>query len=366
MKFAIALNMDRFSDDVSMTVVWDRVLEMVTMAEEGGFDIAWTGEHHTIEVTIAPNPFQVLSHWAAITKRIRLGTGVLSAPYWHPLRLAGEAALCDLISSGRLELGIGRGAYQYEFDRMKPGTRQQEGVGYMKEIIAAVRELWKGDYAHDGHYWQFPTATSVPKPLQLPHPKLWCAARDPGSFEWAIENGMNIMATPLHGPHAEVENLVRRFEQTLKKFPKVPRPQMMMLRRSCVYERASDWETPVRHLTNYGRYFENLMKNIGTVTNGFAEPVSFETVANKTDYDQTALRENMMFGTPEEVVAKLERYEALGIDIFLYGAFFGLPYEFAKRSLRLFIDEVIPHFRDRQAKDLRGSVRNPPSIEQSA
>jgi alkanesulfonate monooxygenase SsuD/methylene tetrahydromethanopterin reductase-like flavin-dependent oxidoreductase (luciferase family) len=366
MQFAIVLNMDRLSDDVPMTVVWDRVLEMVNMAEEGGFDIAWTGEHHTIEVTIAPNPFQVLSHWAAITKRIRLGTGVLSAPYWHPLRLAGEAALCDLISSGRLELGIGRGAYQYEFDRMKPGTRQQEGVAYMKEIIAAVRELWKGDYAHEGHYWQFPTATSVPKPLQMPHPRLWCAARDPGSFDWAVANGMNIMATPLHGPHAEVENLVRRFEQTLEKKTHVLRPQLMMLRRTCVYERESEWETPVRSLTNYGCYFENLMKNIGSVTNGFAEPVSFETVANKTDYDRAALRENMMFGTPDEVVVKLERYDALGIDIFLYGAFFGMPYEFAKRSLKLFIDEVMPRFRQRRVAALQQGGRPTLHKEQHA
>jgi alkanesulfonate monooxygenase SsuD/methylene tetrahydromethanopterin reductase-like flavin-dependent oxidoreductase (luciferase family) len=344
MKFAIVLNMDRLGPGQPMGVVWQRVQELAAMADAGGFDIIWTGEHHTIEVTIAPNPFQVLANWAQIVKHARLGTAVVSAPYWHPIRLAGEAALCDVICGGRLELGIGRGAYQYEFDRMKPGTPQQEGVAYMKELIPAVRGLWQGNFAHEGHYWQFPPTTSVPRPLQDAVP-MWCAARDPGSFDWAVKNGMNIMATPLHGPHAEVENLVQRFRATLQNNPGVARPKLMMLRRVCVYESAGDWDKPVAALVNYGRYFENLMKNMGTVDQGFPEPVSVETIANKGDYDPQALRTNMMFGTPDQVVEKLRAYAALDIDYFLYGAFFGLDYEWVKRSLRLFIDEVMPRMR---------------------
>jgi alkanesulfonate monooxygenase SsuD/methylene tetrahydromethanopterin reductase-like flavin-dependent oxidoreductase (luciferase family) len=344
MKFAIVLNLDRLSDDTPMNTIWDRVLEMLSLAEQGGFDIALTAEHHTIETTIAPNPFQVVANWAAHVKRMRLGSGVLSAAYWHPIRLAGEAALCDVLTGGRLEFGIGRGSYQYEFDRMRPGIDQHEGTGFMKELVPLVQALWKGDVTYEGERWQFPAATSVPKPLQKSGPPIWVAARDPGTFDWAVSQGYNIMATPLHAPHAEVENLMQRFEATVTRYPNQARPKMMMLRRTSVYEDRDGWREPVEALTNYGRYFENLMKNAGGVHNGFPQPVDYAVVANKTDYTPDALRRNMMFGTPEEVIEKLRAYEALSIDYFLYGAFFGQSYERTKRSLELFIRHVMPAF----------------------
>src|SRR5690606_35423977 len=170
MKFAIAVNMERFSPGEDMRTIASRALELVRIAEQGGFEIAFAAEHHTIELTIAPNPFTLLTHWAAHTDRIRLGTATVVAPYWHPIRLAGEAALTDILCDGRLEFGIARGAFQYEFDRMAGGIQQQEGVAYLKEIVPVVKALWAGDYAHDGQYWSFPRSTSVPKPLQKPHP----------------------------------------------------------------------------------------------------------------------------------------------------------------------------------------------------
>src|SRR5690625_364638 len=121
MKFAIILNNERMSPDESVAEAVNRSLELVKIAEKGGFDTAFVGEHHTIELTISPNPFITLSQWVEHTSRIRLGTAVVSAPYWDPIRLAGEASLLDVHSNGRLELGIGRGAYQYEFDRMAHG-----------------------------------------------------------------------------------------------------------------------------------------------------------------------------------------------------------------------------------------------------
>ena len=166
-----------------------------------------------------PNPFTILMHWAAHTSRIRLGTAVVVAPYWHPIRVAGEAALFDLFSDGRLELGLGRGAFQYEFDRMAGGMDQREGGRHLREMLPVLRGLWQGDFAHHGDIWRFPHATSVPKPLQTPHPPIWVAARDPDTFAWAMSSGANIMATPLSRPHAEVGMLGQRFADTLAKLP---------------------------------------------------------------------------------------------------------------------------------------------------
>ena len=114
------------------------------MAEAGGLDAVWAAEHHALEMTIAPNPFQILTWWGEHTSHIRLGVGVVNAAYWHPINLAGEAAFLDLTSSGRLEFGVGSGAYQREFDRMKPGLDQRDSWRYMQEMLPAVQKLWLG------------------------------------------------------------------------------------------------------------------------------------------------------------------------------------------------------------------------------
>ena len=348
MKFSIVVNMDRFDPATEMRDVAGRCLELVRLADQGGFEIAWTAEHHAIEVTIAPNPFTLLTFWGQHTRRIRLGTAVVSAPYWHPLRLAGEAGLADVLLDGRLEIGFGRGAYQYEFDRLAGGMPQGEGGKYLREIIPVVKELWKGDYAHDGELWQFPAVTSVPKPLQKPHPRLWVAARDPDTFDFAVKNGCHVMSTPLQRPHEEVIALCERFEQTVRNNPHVPRPEHLMLRRVCVYDDPDDWEIPIRAAIDFGRHFENLFRNLGSVKNGFPEPVDYEIVADKGNYAPEALHENMIFGTPDQVIEKLERYEVAGVDHFLYGACFGLPHKVAVRSLELFNETVLPHFKSRE------------------
>ena len=352
MKFSIVVNMDRFDPATDMRDVAGRCLELVRLADQGGFEIAWTAEHHAIEVTIAPNPFTLLTCWGQHTRRIRLGTAVVATPYWHPIRLAGEAGLADLLLDGRLEIGFGRGAYQYEFDRMAGGMPQGEGGKYLREIIPVVKELWKGDYAHDGELWQFPAVTSVPKPLQKPHPRLWIAARDPNTFDFAVKNGCNLMSNPLQRPHEEVIALCDRFEQTVRNNPHVPRPEHLMLRQACVYDDPGDWEIPVRAAIDYGRHFENLFRNLGSVKNGFPEPVDYGIVADKGNYAPEALHENMVFGTPDEVIEKLERYEAAGVDHFLYGACFGLPHNVALRSVELFNETVLPHFRSRERAGL--------------
>lgn len=354
MKFAISIYMERFSPDRSMPETMRNVLELVKMADAGGIETAYTAEHHTIECTVSPNPFTVLTWWAQHTDRIRLGTATLVAPYWSPIRLAGEAALCDHLSGGRLDFGIARGAYQYEFDRMANGIPQKEGGSYMRELVPAVQALWMGDYAHDGHYWKFPLATSVPKPLQQPHPPIWIAARDPDTYDWAIGNGFNILSTPLSAPAAEIAVLGEKFRKAVADHPEVPRPRLMMQRRTCVYAKSEDWEEPVRHSIDYGRAFENLMQNVGTVTNGFPEAVSYDVVSNRDSYKPETVRTNLMFGTPDEVIEKLFAYEAAGVDQYCLGMSFNLPFELQKKSLSLFIKEVMPVFQQRE-KDARAT-----------
>ncbi|MCP5151907.1 MAG: LLM class flavin-dependent oxidoreductase [Chromatiales bacterium] len=344
MRFSIAVNMLRTGPDEDMRKVIAETLEMVKLADEGGFEVIWAAEHHCIELTVAPNPFLLLTHWAEHTSRARLGTAVVVAPYWNPIRLAGEAALTDLYTDGRLELGIARGAFQYEFDRMAPGLRQELAGDHVTELVPAVQALWAGDYAHEGKIWRFPKATSVPKPLQRPHPPIWIAARGQDTFDMAVRDGHHIMSTPLGRPFAEIGILADRLADAMSRHPDRPRPRWMVLRRACCYERPEQWSVPIDAALEYSRRFEGLFGNRGTVENGFPRGVSGAEPPTTGDFSPQAMRENLLFGTPEELIEKLEGYRAAGVDQLCYGADFGLEHGFAMRSLARFIERVMPHF----------------------
>jgi alkanesulfonate monooxygenase SsuD/methylene tetrahydromethanopterin reductase-like flavin-dependent oxidoreductase (luciferase family) len=345
-KFQLAINMERISPDIDMRDVQRHTLEMVQMADEGGFHIAWAAEHHALEMTIAPNPFQILTWWAAHTNRIRLGTAVAVAAYWHPISLAGEAALVDLYSNGRLDFGIGSGAYQREFDRMHAGLKQSDAWRYMQEMLPAVKALWQGDYAHEGEFWRFPESTSVPKPVQQPHPPIWVAARAPITYDYAVKQQCNIMSWPLTRPLSEVETYLGRLQTALEENPGNNRPIFATMRHTCVYDNKDDWMVPVEAAMRQLGQFENLFKNAGGVDNGFPAMIDLSTLENRDEYDPKTLHEHLMFGTPDEIVNKLRLYDELGVDQFTYYASLGLGLKEQKRSLALFINEVMPEFAE--------------------
>lgn len=344
MKFQLAINLERMRDDIEMEAVARHTLDMVQMADQGGFHIAWAAEHHALEMTIAPDPFQLLTWWACHTDRVRLGTAVAVAAYWHPIKLASEAAMTDLLSGGRLEFGIGSGAYQREFDRMQPGLKQSDAWRHMQEMIPVVKALWQGDYEHKGEFWSFPLATAVPKPLQTPHPPIWVAARAPITYDYAVKHGLNIMSWPITRPMAEAGLYKARLDEALANNPGKARPIFAMMRHTVVYDRAEDWEVPVRAAQRQLSQFETLFKNLGDVKNGFPKEIDLASLANRGEYDPRMLHDNLMFGTPEQVIAKLKLYRELGVDQFTYYASLGLGLKEQKRSLELFIKEVMPAF----------------------
>ncbi|MCY1304527.1 Luciferase-like monooxygenase [compost metagenome] len=196
----------------------------------------------------------------------------------------------------------------------------------------------------------------MPKPLQQPHPPIWVAARDPGTFDWAIANGASILSTPLSAPEAEIHVLSEKFHKAVADHPEVRRPRFMMQRRTCVYDRPDGWERAVRHSMDYGRAFENLMQNIGTVSEGFPEAVPYEAVKGKDNYNPENIRKNLMFGTPDEAIEKLLVYEAAGVDQYCLGLTFNLPFELQKRTLELFVSEIMPFFAARETEQKRVAV----------
>ena len=342
MKFHIAINLERMNVQTEMAAVRDHVIDMIQMADKAGFEVAWAAEHHALEMTIAPNPFQIMTWWADHTENIRLGCGVANASYWHPINLAGEAAMVDLLSGGRLELGLGSGAYQREFDRMRPGLDQKDSHKYMQEMLPLVRELWQGDVEHNGENWQFPKATSCPKPVQDTVP-MWVAARSPATFDYAVANDCNVMCWPLTMPFAEAEKYKAQLDASIDKAGGWD-GTFALMRHTAVYDNADDRTAVMGAIRNVLGQFGNLMLKKGDVQNGFPDPVPFEELKGNVRVEPTMLEENLMFGDPDTVIEKLHGYEALGVDAFIYYASMGLDMEVQKRSLQLFIDRVMPEF----------------------
>lgn len=347
MRFSLFVHMERWDEQISHRQLFEDLVELTLMAEVGGFSTVWIGEHHAMEYTISPSPMPLLAYLAGRTSTIRLGAGTIIAPFWNPIRAAGECALLDVISNGRMEVGIARGAYQVEFDRIAGGMPAHEGGTHLREIVPAIRELWKGDYAHDGQVWQFPTSTSVPKPVQRPGPPIWVAARGPESHQFAVENGCNVMVTPLMKGDEEVVDLSRKFHDALAKNPEVPRPDLMVLRHTYVHpaDDPDGWRAGARAINRYYRTFDAWAGNRTTPTNGFLEPSPESTFADRPEFELDSLHKTAMIGTPEEVIERIGSYADLGVDEFSFWCDNGMTHEEKKASLKLFINQVIPAFR---------------------
>lgn len=345
MKFSLFLHMERYDDAVSHRRLYEELLQLCDMAEEGGLHKVWIGEHHGMEYTISPNPLPLLAAVAERTKRIKLGAGTLIAPFWHPLRLAGEAALLDVISDGRAEIGLARGAYQFEFDRMLGGVSANDGGKYLREMVPVIRELWAGDYAHDGEIWQFPVSTSVPKPLQAPAPTIWIAARDPESHKFAVANGCSVMATPLFKGDDEVKDLVRKFDEACAASPDVARPELMILQHAYAYEGGEEgWRRPADAISYFFRSFGAWAGNKKPPVNGFHHDVPPADPQKFADIMPDALRKGVMIGTPDEIIARLKGYEAMGVDEYSVWVDSSMTFEEKRDSVRLFIDKIAPAF----------------------
>ena len=251
MRFSLFVHMERVSSDQDQKELYDQFVELAKMADEGGMHAVWTGEHHGMDFTISPNPFLNLIDLARQTKNVRLGTGTVIAPFWHPIRLAGEAAMTDMIVDGRLDLGIARGAYSYEYERMMPGMDAWEAGLRMRELVPAIKGLWKGDYAQEGQFHSFPATTSSPKPVQKDGPPIWIAARDPNSHEFAVSNGCHVQVTPLWQGEAEIIKLMDTFNAACEKFPDARRPNIMLLNHTYIASDAADAQQAAEEINRF-------------------------------------------------------------------------------------------------------------------
>jgi len=343
MKFSLFAHMERLTADQEHTVLHEQFIELCKIADEGGMRAIWTGEHHGMEFTIAPNPFISITDIARHTRHVKLGTGTVIAPFWHPIKLAGEAAMTDLFTGGRLELGIARGAYSYEYERLMPGLDAWEAGQRMRESTVLLRQLWEGDCQHEGEFYQFPTTSSAPKPVQVGGPPIWIAARDPSSHEYAVHNGFNVQVTPLWQGIEEISTLMSRFNEACESYSG-PRPKIMLLHHTYVASDQNDTDVAAKELSRFYNYFGAWFQNKRNVSQGHLEPLTDKELADNQLMAAENMQRDLTIGTSAEVIDRIKRYEDLGFDEYSFWIDSGMSFDRKRASLRRFIEEVMPAF----------------------
>ncbi len=344
MEFSLFAHMERQSAQASQETLQEEFIALCQMADDAGMRAVWTGEHHGMDFTIAPNPLMSLVNLSYHTKNVRLGTGTVIAPFWHPIKLAGEAASADLMTGGRIELGVARGAYSYEYERLVPGMDAWEAGQRMREVTPLLPKLWEGDFAHEGEFFQFPSTTSAPKPAQEGGPPIWIAARDPNSHEFGVHNGFNIQCTPLWQGMEEIETLMGRFNDACDTYDG-PRPKIMLLHHTYVATDADDAGQAAQELSRFYNYFGAWFQNKRPVSQGLIQELSDEEIAGNKMMSPENLARDLTIGTAEQVTDRLKKIEDLGYDEFSFWIDSGMSFERKKASLARFIDDVMPKFR---------------------
>lgn len=198
---------------VSIPTVYERALQRIEIMDRSGYDAVWITEHHFNDYSVCPSIPVMGAFAAARTKRLHIATGVTLAAFYHPLRLAEEVALLDILSGGRVYWGAGRGFDPKEFRTF--GMTEEESYPRFREAVDIIMSAWRNQrLTYHGKYFSIENIELLPKPLQQPHPPMWVAAYSPSAIEWAAEQGYSIMLDP-HSPTSVIGEKMETWRRLL-------------------------------------------------------------------------------------------------------------------------------------------------------
>lgn len=195
--------------------VYARAMDRIEIMDETGYDAVWLAEHHFSGYSVCPSVHLMGMHVASRTKRLRIGTAVTLAAFYHPLRIAEEIALLDILSDGRVNWGAGRGFDPIEMKvfSVDPG----ESTARFREAVEIVLAAWSNDrLTFEGEFHSFQDVDVLPKPKQRPHPPAWVAASSLGAVEWAASRGHSILMDP-HSANSEIARKLAHYGAGLEK-----------------------------------------------------------------------------------------------------------------------------------------------------
>jgi alkanesulfonate monooxygenase SsuD/methylene tetrahydromethanopterin reductase-like flavin-dependent oxidoreductase (luciferase family) len=229
--------------------LYDDAVEQVKAAEAAGFAISWFAEHHFSNYCVCPSPLVMIARLAGETRRIRLGSGVVVVPLYHPVRLVSEIGMVDALTHGRLVLGLGSGYQPYEFERF--GEDLTQATGKLAEFVQILERAFGAEtFSHDGRHWRIPLTHIAARPVNG-LPEIWVAGDDPNLHRLAAAKGYTVMVTPRHFTAELLEKARRRYAETWAAAGRDPeRLRFGVLRHVCVTDDRSEAEAfldNVRH-----------------------------------------------------------------------------------------------------------------------
>jgi len=312
---------------------FEETIEECERAEAAGFDSVWLGEHHN-SVMLYPAPLIGLAAIAGRTRRLRLGTGVLLLPLYHPLAVAEEAAMVDVISGGRLILGVGAGYAPEEFSAF--GVSITERGSRMDEAVPLIHRLWSEEnVTHAGRHYRVTNATVGPRPVQRPRPPIWFA----GWVEPAIRRAGRLGDAWLGGPSAKLDELaacVRLYREARLAAGRGAEASDVALMRYVFVAESLERARAIAGAPFIRSFEATYFRWPHPVVKRPAGPLTIERLAE----------DRIILGDPASCLEQIQRFRtALGLTHLICRISApGIPREAARASLDLFTREVMPAF----------------------
>jgi alkanesulfonate monooxygenase SsuD/methylene tetrahydromethanopterin reductase-like flavin-dependent oxidoreductase (luciferase family) len=341
--------------NVPQAQVFSEFLEEIELAEELGFDAIWLPEHHFSVYGILGDTLTLAAAISQRTKRIKIGTSVVLLPLQHPVRIAEQAALVDMLSEGRLLLGLGRAYQPKEFagfgmDPAESRERFNEGL----EML--IGTFTQDNFSYEGKFWSCNDVTLFPKPVQQPHPPIYMAAVSPPSYQLAAEKGLAILRAPRFTSIETVEEqwaLYGEFMRTAGHDP-MAFDQPLLMQTYVAEDDATAKAEAEEHAMWYHDLFQKVLPGgqDTAVNPGYEFHDTVRKAHARVGYDDLS-NWGSAFGDPENVAERVLTYARHG------GAnhwmaemrFGGLSHDQTMRSMRLFAEEVMPRVRAGLAED---------------
>jgi alkanesulfonate monooxygenase SsuD/methylene tetrahydromethanopterin reductase-like flavin-dependent oxidoreductase (luciferase family) len=321
--------------------IFARGLEQAQAAEALGFRNIWLAEHHFSTYGYLSRPLQLATYIAAKTTTLRVGTAVIVVPLHHPLIIAEEAATLDLLSGGRLDIGLGRGYQRYEFERF--GLKLDSGGERWDESIDILMKAFDGQpFSHEGKLFRIPETSLFPRFVQKPHPPVWVTAQSPYALEAALRRGFNVLTGGFGIPIDRLAEFGQHIKRMTAELKPEQRPHVGVQRAVYVTKDEADAREAAEQARWNMRVTLSLRNNYEQVDRGKAIPVPGKSEPELDDL----LERHLVIGTPDTVIRQIRRIdEAVGITHFNCSFWFGdIEQKRVLRSMELFAREVMPAF----------------------
>ena len=339
MEFSIQLSADYPDKSYGGDAVYADMLNQAELADNFGFDAVSITEHHLMNCLMMPAPLQFAVKIAAHTSRVKIMTSIVVLPLHDMRTYAGEVVVADILTDGRLMLGVGRGAFKYEMERLGvPMDETQSRFNESLDVLQALLE--QEEVSWDGDYYKFDPITIMPRPLKPGGPGMMMAVMNPEGIYQCTKRGFHIQTTPLSGNHQLLLDQVEGFNNAKHEMGDEGTELTLSLSRvGFVANSVAEKKTIIEQADRYYSRFDNVFTGPGIVENGMVKPLP-----RKQSIEDLA--ESLLIGTPQEITDKLEPYQKLGIDRVIINPNFGCDAQLTLDALQCFAEEVMPNFTD--------------------